>query len=45
MPNKIGGLWGIELDKNKDNSKHVKYITNRSISKDRLNILKEMLFK
>tara|TARA_B100000902_G_scaffold90633_1_gene94274 strand:+ start:479 stop:1477 length:999 start_codon:yes stop_codon:yes gene_type:complete len=45
MPNKIGGLWGIELDKNKDNSKHVKYITNRNISKDRLNILKEMLFK
>ena len=45
IPNKIGGLWGIELDKNKDNSKHVIYITNRNISKDRLNILKEMLFK
>ena len=38
----MGGLWGIELSKEKANNEHVKYITNRNISKDRISaILKE----
>tara|TARA_B110000037_G_scaffold212239_1_gene264741 strand:+ start:421 stop:1419 length:999 start_codon:yes stop_codon:yes gene_type:complete len=44
LPNEIGGLWGIELNKEKANNKHVKYITNRTITKERFNLLKEMLF-
>ena len=43
IPNEIGGLWGIELDKNKNNTEHVKYITNRNVSKDRFKVLKEMI--
>ena len=35
IPNEIGGLWGIELDEKKGNDEHVKYITNRKVSKDR----------
>ena len=45
IPNRIGGLWGIELNESKPNNHHVKYITNRTISSDRLRIIKEMLFK
>ena len=44
LPNEIGGLWGIELSKEKTNKSHVKYITNRTISKEKKNIFKEMLF-
>jgi len=33
LPNEIGGLWGIELSKEKGNDSHVKYITNRTISR------------
>lgn len=45
IPNQIGGLWGIELNANKSSSEHVKYITNRNISKDRFKILKKMILK
>ena len=45
IPNEIGGLWGIELDEKKGNDEHVKYITNRKVSKDRFIDLKKMLFK
>ena len=45
IPNEIGGLWGIELDEKKGNDEHVKYITNRKVSKDRFIDLKNMLFK
>jgi len=44
LPNEIGGLWGIELSKEKTNKSHVKYITNRTISKEQKKIFKEMLF-
>jgi inner membrane protein len=43
IPNEIGGLWGIELDKNKNNTEHVRYITNRNASKARFKVLKEMI--
>ena len=44
IPNQIGGLWGIELSEGKPNNYHVKYITNRTISSDRLKVIKKMLF-
>ena len=44
IPNQVGGLWGIELSKEKANNEHVKYITNRNISKDRISTIKKMLF-
>jgi inner membrane protein len=44
LPNEIGGLWGIELSKEKTNNSHVKYITNRIISKEKKKKFKEMLF-
>jgi inner membrane protein len=44
LPNEIGGLWGIELSKEKTNNSHVKYITNRTISKKKFKVFKEMLF-
>ena len=44
LPNEIGGLWGIELSEKKANNSHVKYITNRTITKERLKQLKKMLF-
>jgi len=44
LPNEIGGLWGIELSKEKTNNSHVKYITNRTISKEKRKKFKEMLF-
>jgi len=44
LPNEIGGLWGIELNKEKTNNSHVKYITNRTISKKKFKVFKEMLF-
>jgi len=44
LPNEIGGLWGIELSKEEKNNSHVKYITNRTISKEKKKKFKEMLF-
>ena len=44
LPNEIGGLWGIELSIEKTNKSHVKYITNRTVSKEQKKIFKEMLF-
>jgi inner membrane protein len=44
LPNEIGGLWGIEISKEKGNNNHVEYITNRTMSKTRFKIFKEMLF-
>ena len=44
LPNEIGGLWGIELSKEKANNNHVEYITNRTISKIKFKVFKEMLF-
>ena len=44
LPNKIGGLWGIELSKGKRNDDHVKYITNRTMSEATKKELIKMLF-
>ena len=44
LPNKIGGLWGIELSKDKRNDGHVKYITNRTMSEATKKELIKMLF-
>jgi len=42
LPNKITGLWGIELNENANKDEHIKYVTNRSISKKRLEDLREL---
>jgi len=42
LPNEIAGLWGIELDKNANKDEHIKYVTNRSLSKKRLDDLWEL---
>ena len=36
LPNEISGLWGIELKQERDENEHIKFITNRSLSKERL---------
>ena len=35
LPNQISGLWGIEIDYGSNEEQHIKYITNRSLSKRR----------
>ena len=35
LPNEINGLWGIELNEDAKDGEHIKYITNRSLSKNR----------
>jgi len=42
LPNEISGLWGIELNKNANKDEHIKYVTNRSLSKKRLDDLWEL---
>ena len=42
LPNEISGLWGIELNKNASKDQHIKYVTNRSLSKSRLKDLWEL---
>jgi|TARA_B110000967_G_C18865775_1_gene552611 inner membrane protein len=44
LPNEIAGLWGIELKMNAGKEEHINYITNRSLSRSKLNELWE-LFK
>jgi inner membrane protein len=44
IPNETEGLWGIKLDKNKENDEHVKYITNREQSFDKYSVLLKMIF-
>tara|TARA_B110000037_G_scaffold99256_1_gene116166 strand:- start:3530 stop:4528 length:999 start_codon:yes stop_codon:yes gene_type:complete len=44
IPNKIGGLWGIELNEKKAIKEHVDWVTKRTVSKNNFKILKEMLF-
>ena len=36
LPNEISGLWGIELKQERNENEHIKFITNRSLSKERL---------
>ena len=45
LPNSVEGLWGIKLDKNKDNGMHVEYITNRDNSPERFKKLLDMILK
>ena len=41
-PNEITGLWGIELNKYANKDEHIKYVTNRNLSKSRLNDLMKL---
>lgn len=43
LPNEINGLWGIELNKNANKDEHIRYVTNRSLSKNRLEDLWKLL--
>ena len=45
IPNKIGGLWGVQLNPNKHNQDHVEFVSMRSASIERLKILRDMIFK
>ena len=45
LPNKVNGLWGIELDKEADQASHIKYVFNRERNSDTLNILWNMIIK
>ena len=42
LPNEITGLWGIELNKYANKDEHIKYVTNRNLSKSRLNDLMKL---
>ena len=44
LPNKVEGLWGIKLDKNKNYFQHVEYITNRNRNLNTFIELKDMIF-
>tara|TARA_B100000035_G_scaffold312676_1_gene324665 strand:- start:4602 stop:5612 length:1011 start_codon:yes stop_codon:yes gene_type:complete len=43
IPNQVDGLWGIKLDKTRNNREHVEYVTNRKRDLDRFNILIDMI--
>ena len=43
IPNQVEGLWGIKLDKPKNNLEHVEYVTNRKRDLDRFSILIDMI--
>ena len=45
IPNEIGGLWGIQLNSNKNNYDHVEFVSMRSASIERLKILRDMIMK
>ncbi len=43
IPNQVEGLWGIKLDKTKNNYEHIEYVTNRKRDLERFNILFNMI--
>ena len=43
IPNQVEGLWGIKLDKTKNNFEHVEYVTNRKRDLDRFSKLFNMI--
>lgn len=43
IPNQVEGLWGIKLDKTKNNLEHVEYVTNRKRDLDRFSVLIDMI--
>tara|TARA_B110000091_G_scaffold56126_1_gene61584 strand:- start:110 stop:1105 length:996 start_codon:yes stop_codon:yes gene_type:complete len=45
IPNEIGGLWGVQLNSNKNNYDHVEFVSMRSASIERLKILRDMILK
>ena len=45
IPNEIGGLWGVQLNPNKNNYDHVEFVSIRSASIERLKILRDMIIK
>ena len=45
IPNEIGGLWGVQLNPNKNNYDHVEFVSMRSASIERLKILRDMILK
>ena len=45
LPNEIGGLWGIQLNPNKDYEEHVKFVSMRNTTFDRFKKLSNMIFK
>ena len=45
LPNEISGLWGIEVNKEAMRHDHIRYITKRSLSKQKFKDLLIMLKK
>ena len=45
IPNEIGGLWGVQLNPNKHNHKHIEFVSMRSASIERFKVLRDMIFK
>ena len=45
IPNEIGGLWGVQLNPNKHNHKHIEFVSMLSASIERFKILRDMIFK
>jgi inner membrane protein len=45
LPNEISGLWGIELNKEANQSDHVKFVSNRSLTQKPLRQLWDMIWK
>jgi len=45
LPNEISGLWGIEVNKEAMRDDHIRYITKRSLSKQKFKDLLIMLKK
>ena len=43
IPYQVEGLWGIKLDKTKNNNEHVEYVTNRKRDLDRFITLIDMI--
>ena len=43
IPNQVEGLWGIKLDKKKNDFEHIEYVTNRKRDIDRFNVLVDMI--
>ena len=44
LPQEISGLWGIEINKNTNDKDHITFITNRSLSKNKINDLWSLIW-
>tara|TARA_Y100000768_G_scaffold346837_1_gene294671 strand:+ start:1788 stop:2786 length:999 start_codon:yes stop_codon:yes gene_type:complete len=45
IPNETEGLWGVQLDKNKNNTEHIDYVTNRGSNIKRYSELINMIIE